>query len=111
MKLPHPEKAIIPESKLSGYCLNINHSKGGAKARVFQSALGLTAADSEELRTFLMQVLIQGDAQLDKQNEYGIKYVIYFPMTRGKKQAIVKSVWMIENNTNFPRLVSCYIPD
>lgn len=28
MKLPNVEKAVIPESKLSGYCLNLEHKDG-----------------------------------------------------------------------------------
>jgi hypothetical protein len=39
MKLPNPERAVVSEQKLAGYCLNFNHFDGQHKARVFKSAL------------------------------------------------------------------------
>lgn len=42
---------IIPEAKLTHYALDPNHPKGGDKARVFKSALGIELKDWEYLRT------------------------------------------------------------
>jgi len=35
LKLPNGDRAIVPEAKLRDYCLNVEHSVGGEKARVF----------------------------------------------------------------------------
>jgi hypothetical protein len=51
MKLQNGDRAIIPIGKLLGYCLNPNHPKGKHKARVFKSALGITADNAEPLTT------------------------------------------------------------
>ncbi|GCA85569.1 hypothetical protein MiHa_03553 [Microcystis aeruginosa NIES-2522] len=40
---------------------------------------------------------------------YGQKYVIDFPLTHQNKTAIIHSVWIIRNDENFPRLVTCYV--
>ena len=109
MKLPNPENTLIDERKLKGYCLDINHNDGRHKARVFKSALDLDINDLEELKTTLLQAVKNYDAIPDETNEYGQKYIIDFPMTRLNKNAIIHSVWIVRNDENFPRLVTCYI--
>lgn len=63
MKLPHPERAHIDPGKLVGYCLNPAHEDGQHKARVFQAAFGMTAADEPELRTALLEAVRTRDAR------------------------------------------------
>jgi hypothetical protein len=109
MKLPNFQKAIIPESKLSGYCLNLEHKDGKHKARVFRAALGLTAENSGELRNALLQAIINYEAEFQKNTANGNLYVILFPITRNDKTEIIKSVWIIRLDEDFPRLVTCYI--
>jgi len=109
MKLPNPERAIIDEEKLSGYCLNPRHSDGQHKARVFQSALGMGIESAAELRTALMQAIQTIDAVLDKRSPYGQKYRVDFLMGRGEKQATVRSVWIVHDDEDFPRLVTCFV--
>lgn len=109
MKLPNCEKAIISESKLSGYCLNIEHKDGKHKACVFSAALGLTANNSDELRNALLQAIINYEAEFQKTTPSGDLYIIIFPMIRNNQTANIKSVWIIRKNEDFPRLVTCYI--
>lgn len=109
MKLPNPENAIIDSEKLTGYCLNPEHPDGQHKAIVFKSALDLDLDDAEELRTALLQAVATYDAIPTQRNPYGQKYVIDFPLTRLDKQAIIHSVWLVRNNEDFPRLVTCYV--
>ena len=111
MKLSNFQKAIIPESKLSGYCLNLEHKDGQHKARVFRAALGLTAENSDELRNALLQALINCEAEFQKTTANGDLYIIIFPMTRNNKTENIKSVWIIRNGEDFPRLVTCYIDE
>ena len=109
MKLPNYQKAIIPESKLSGYCLNLEHKEGKHKTRVFPASLGLTTENSEELKNALLQAIINYEAEFQKSTTNGDLYIILFPMTRNNKTKIIKSVWIIRTNEDFPRLVTCYI--
>lgn len=110
MKLPNSDKAIIPVEKLEGYSLNPNHSEGRHKAVVFQSALGLGLENAVELRAALQQALTTQDAIPTTRNAYGQKYQIDLEMTRDRKSAIIRSIWIIRQNEDFPRLVTCYIP-
>jgi hypothetical protein len=111
MRLPNLEKAIIPEAKLSGYCLNLEHKDGKHKARVFRAALGLTAENSDELRQALLYALINYDAKFQKTTANGDLYIIRFPMTRNNQTENIKSVWIIRNDEDFPRLITCYIDE
>ncbi|PSN09977.1 hypothetical protein C7271_26840 [filamentous cyanobacterium CCP5] len=109
MKLPNPNLTVIDESKLTGYCLNMSHSDGRNKARVFQAALGLTQDNAEELRAALLQAVEAYEAIPAKRNRYGQKYVIDFPLERSLQVAIVHSVWIVRDDETFPRLVTCYV--
>ena len=109
MKLPNPSKTFIDDNKLAGYSLNVNHDEGKHKARVFKSALNLTIDNIEELKQALLEAVKTTRAIPDKANSYGQKYIIDFPLTRDNKTAIVHSVWIVRNDENFPRLVTCYL--
>jgi hypothetical protein len=109
VKLPNPDNALIPFEKLEGYSLNLNHSEGCHKATVSQSALDIGLEDAEELRSALRQALTTQDAIPVNRNPYGQKYRIDFEMIRSEKQAIIRSIWIVRDNENFPRLVTCYV--
>ena len=109
MKLPNPEKAIVDNQKLAGYCLNLNHADGRHKARVFKSALNLDINNVDELKAALIKAIKNNDAVPENRNQYGQKYIIDFSMTRDDRTAIIHSVWIVKNQENFPRLVTCYV--
>jgi hypothetical protein len=71
MKLPNAENAIVDLEKLRSYCLNPEHLRGKHKARVFASALGMTAEDAEELREILRSAATDQDTQPGACEEYG----------------------------------------
>ena len=109
MKLPNPDKAIIDSQKLTGYCLNRSYPDEKHKARVFKSVLKLDVSNVDELRAFLLEPVARYDAIPEKQNQYGQKYIIDFPITRNEKTATIHSVWIVRNQEGFPRLVTCYV--
>jgi DNA polymerase III epsilon subunit-like protein len=57
MKIPNAENAFIDREKLRDYCLSREHPRGRHKARVFASALGLTADDTEQLHDALLDAI------------------------------------------------------
>ncbi|WP_245927371.1 DUF6883 domain-containing protein [Aphanothece hegewaldii] len=81
MKLPNPNKTIIDNNKLIGYSLNFNHFEGQHKARVFKAALNLDLDNVAILKQALLEAVKNCDAVADKQNQYGQKYIIDFPLT------------------------------
>jgi hypothetical protein len=109
MQLPNPDQALIPFEKLEGYSLNPNHPEGRHKAIVFRSALDIGREEAEELRLALQRSISTDDALLVAQTLYGRKYRIDFEMTRAEKQAIIRCVWIVRQNEDFPRLVTCDI--
>jgi hypothetical protein len=109
MKLPNPDRAIIDDQKLIGYSLNPNHADGQHKAYVFQSVLGIGLDQVEVLKAALEAAVREYDAVPGQLNQYGQRYIIDFLMTRLEQQALVRSVWIVRDDEDFPRLVTCYV--
>ena len=84
------------------------HDEGQHKARVFATALGMTADAAEELRVFLLQAVKTSDAQLGRRDAYGQRYTVDFLLEWHDKQALVRSGWIIEHDSDTPRLTTCY---
>lgn len=109
MKLPYADRAVVDMGKLLNYSLNPFHEVGKHKARVFQSALGLTIDDAEWLRERVLQAAYNEESVAAPSSPFGDKYVIDVMIVRGEYQAVVRTAWIIEYGTNFPRLTSCYV--
>ena len=97
-------------AKLAECCLNPDHLRGRHKARVFASALGLTADHAEELREALLEAARTQEATPTDEDVYGRRYVIDFTMSGPLGEARVRSSWIIREGEDFPRLTSCYVP-
>jgi hypothetical protein len=108
-KLPNAENAIVEVRKLRDYCLSPDHPRGRHKARVFASALGLTAEDAEEVREALLSVALSGEADPAEEDEYGKRYVLDFEMKTGAGTATVRSGWIVRRGEDGPRFTSCYV--
>ena len=78
MKLPRAEEAIIDISKLRDYCLDPRHPRGKHKARVFNSALGLTREDAEELKDQIESSILIADCVAGEEDPHGRRYVVDF---------------------------------
>ena len=61
MKLPNGDRVFIPMEKITGYCLNPNHSKGKHKARVFRAILGITIENADQLVALIQQAVVKGE--------------------------------------------------
>jgi hypothetical protein len=109
MKLPNSHKAIVQIEKLRDYTLNPNHSVGKHKARVFESALGITISDAEWLKEQALEIASFGEASPGAKSPFGEKYVIDALIQRLNRSAIVRFSWIIESGTDYPRLTSCYV--
>lgn len=100
---------MVDIAKLRDYCLNSNHPEGRHKARVFLSALGLTAADAEVLKTAFLSAAMQNDAIATELDEFGQRYVVDLAVYRGERKAFVRTSWVVRKQEDFPRLTSCYV--
>ena len=109
MKLPNPHKAVVEISKLRDYSLNVDHSVGKHKARVFRAALGLTVQQADWLRNRALELAITGEAERGSPSVFGDTYVMDAWLTHMGKTALVRFSWIVEFGTDFPRLTSCYV--
>ena len=109
MKLPNADRAFVDIAKLRDYSLNAEHKEGKHKARVFAAASGLRSNDAEWLREKLLRIAKSEDCQLGRKTDYGQRYLIDFELSHGRKSARIRSVWIVRNRENFPRLVTCYV--
>jgi hypothetical protein len=108
MPIPHAERAVVDIRKLRDYCLNPIHDEGQHKARLFATALGMTADDAEDLRMLLLHAVTTTDGQLGRRDAYGQRYTVDFLLVWRDKQAMVRSGWIIEHDADPPRLTTCY---
>ncbi|MGD1953517.1 MAG: DUF6883 domain-containing protein [Leptolyngbyaceae cyanobacterium] len=106
--LPYAENAVVDIRKLRNYCLNPNHDDGKHKARLFSSILGMTDADAEDLRQILLKIVKTQEARPGRQDDYGQRYTIDFALEWQNRNATVRSGWIIENDSDIPRLITCY---
>ncbi|BAZ51781.1 hypothetical protein NIES4103_44390 [Nostoc sp. NIES-4103] len=106
--IPNAENAVVEIRKLRDYCLNSQHDQGKHKARLFLSSLGMTADNAEELRQILLEIVKTHEASLGKRDEFGQRYIIDFTLEWQDKSATIRSAWMIENDSDIPKLTTCY---
>jgi hypothetical protein len=78
MKLPNSDRAVVDIRKIRDYCLSLDHPRGRHKARVFRSALELTADDAEELQAALLGAARTREAVATERDQYGQRYVLDF---------------------------------
>ena len=83
--------AIVDIRKLRDYCLEPKHDDGRHESRLFLSALGMTAADAEDLREMLLGVVITHEASLGRQDEFGQRYQLDFMIEWQDKSAKLRS--------------------
>ena len=106
--IPNAVNAVVDIRKLRDYCLNPNHDDGKHKARLFLATLGMTANDAEELRRILLEIVKTHEAKPGRTDEFGQRYSIDFVVEWETKSATLRSGWIVEQNSNIPRLTTCY---
>lgn len=109
MKVPNPDRAVVDIRKLTNYCLSHEHPRGKHKARVFLSALGMTSAHAGELRDVLLKKVRSEECVIGTVDEYGARYIVDFTFTRGDREAMVRSTWIMKAGEHTPRLTSCFV--
>lgn len=108
MLIPNSEKAVVDIRKLRDYCLNPNHDDGKHKARLFLSILEMTADHAEALRQILLAVVETHEARLGRKDEFGQRYTLDFTLKWQNRSATVRSGWIIEHDSEAPKLTTCY---
>ena len=91
MKLPNADRAVVEIEKLRDYCLSSSHPRGRRKARVFVTALGITADDADELKGVILSAVTTEESTPTERDGYGQRFIVDFSMSRQGKEAVVRS--------------------
>ena len=108
MTISNAERAVVDIRKLRDYCLNPQHDERQHKARLFATILGMTANDAEDLWVLLLEAAVVQEAHLGRQEAYGQRYTVDCMIEWQGKRAMIRSGWIIELDTDVPRLTTCY---
>jgi hypothetical protein len=109
LKLPGADRAVIDDATFVEYCLNPYNPVGRHKARVFLTALGISASNYAILRDALSDAANHLDASPGRLDQYGQRYQIDARVHGPTGTAIVRSAWIVRTGEDFPRLVTCYV--
>jgi hypothetical protein len=105
-RLPHLNRAIVPEAKLVNYLLSARHSSGRAKAR-FLEHYGFNAQDWRVLRGAVIAHARANDVTALQRTPFGTRYEIDGPLpTPDGRAPIVRVVWFVESQETVPRFVT-----
>lgn len=101
---------MIPDAKLTGYALNMDHPKGHDKAVAFRDALGYTVDNAAELKAALLDGLQRWKATARTATKYGQPFEVKMLLTGPNgKTATVKTGWQMDAGSDTPRLTSAYV--
>jgi hypothetical protein len=105
-RLPHLDRAVVPEAKIVNYLLSLRHSGGRAKARFLEN-FGFRTQDWRVLRDAVVAHAAANDITASHQTRFGTRYEIDGPLpTPDGRAPIVRVVWFVESQESFPRLVT-----
>lgn len=109
MKIPGASRASIDPRKLEEYSLSLEHPRGRHKARVFQSALGVSIKNTAELEMRVREAIAEEECTQGEGDRFGERYTLDFHWTREGRTATVRTTWIVRTGEDFPRLTSCYV--
>jgi hypothetical protein len=105
-RLPHLDRAVVPEAKIVNYLLIVRHSSGRAKAR-FLEDYGFGAQDWRVLRDAVIAHATANDVTASQRTRFGTRYEIDGPLpTPDGRAPIVRVVWFVGSQEAVPRLVT-----
>ena len=108
MKLPFRERAYVGPEKVADYLLSQTHPVGGWKAKVFCAA-GFDETNVSELQDALLSIARSDDVTSAQQTAHGTKYVVEGEIaTPSGRPLSVRTVWIVESDSETPRLVTAY---
>ena len=108
MQLPHINEAYVPEAKLSGYLLAVDHASGRSKA-LFLTKLGFRRNQPDVLRRALLQHAADNTVSSVQLTPFGAKYLIEGQISGPTgTAAAIRSVWFVESGERGPRFVTAY---
>ncbi len=111
--LPRAAEAFGVRVKLATYSLDVNHERGGPKARGFERILGITIEAIDYLEAQLLARIRDTPISEVRDNApYGVNCVIVIPVrgigAKANRVAQVLTSWEVADITTPPRLLTAY---
>ena len=111
MRLPNAESLVVEPDKVRGYLLSRTHPIGMHKASFFLS-LGYSTATWQHLARDLARIGQENRAEIGRHNGYGQLYVVDGRLGESVgRRALVRTVWILRDGDDRPRLVTAYPGD
>ncbi len=108
MKLPNPEKAVIPERKLTHYLLDLGHPLGRGKA-IFFRRQGFTIEGWIKFADALRDHARSATVVDFQETAYGKRYVLEGVLATPKGSVpSIRSIWIIPQGETRLFLISAY---
>ncbi|MEX0642192.1 MAG: DUF6883 domain-containing protein [Pirellulales bacterium] len=108
MNLPKADCVEIRKEKITGYLLNPVHPDGAGKAALF-AAMGFTVEEWEVLVDAFRSVAASFPVVKEADSPHGKKYVVDGSLTTPcGRMPMVRSVWIIDQGADAPRLVTAF---
>jgi hypothetical protein len=105
-RLPHLDRAVVPEAKIVNYLLSARHHTGRAKAR-FLEEHGFNAHNWRALRDAVIAHAGANDITASQRTRFGTRHEIDGPLpTPDGRAPIVRVVWFVDLQESAPRLVT-----
>ncbi|WP_454733427.1 MULTISPECIES: DUF6883 domain-containing protein [Cupriavidus] len=102
-------RAVIDPRKLTEYALNPEHPVGGNKARVFESAMGFTQSNADDLLQQLRQGVMGNTPIPGKIDQFGSRFTVDIPVTGPTGSGTVWSGWIYKPGSNVPELTTIFV--
>ncbi len=110
MPIPDSSRAVVEDTKVRDYLLNLAHPDGGSKAVWFHS-LGYNRDDWHHLSADLLAVARDCTDFDTEATRFGVKYKAVGSVGRpNHRPGLVLTVWIVEDDDP-PRLVTAYPVD
>jgi len=108
MKLTNGDQTEISMQKLIGYCLNPEHPSGKHKARVFESALPITAENANFLRELIQTAAVKGEIVQQETTAFGQVFKVDW-IVQNTNAIELRTIGEITTKNPNPRLISAFI--
>jgi hypothetical protein len=108
MTIPNAAHCIIESEKVRDYLLNLAHPAGKGKAAFF-IAMGFRQPEWELLANALRLLIQHSPITITMTSRHGQKYIVDGPLVTPQGQLpLIRTVWVVDTETDRPRLVTAY---
>lgn len=95
--------------KFTEYALNPDHSVGGDKARVFESALGYNQSNYYGLLHQIREGVMKNPAVAGKMNNFGVRYTVDIPVTGPQGECNCPNRMDLRPGSQIPELTTLFV--